>query len=248
MKTKTKKFKGISIVIPVFNEGFNIINLIDETEKVMKNLIPFEILVVDDGSTDNTYRYLRKKSKTCKTLKILKHSENYGQSISLRSGIIEAKEEYIITLDGDGQNNPKDIIKLLKLYNKKKSFLLLIGNRIRRNDSKIRKLVSRAAFYIRKLVFKDNTPDTGCAIKMFRKKDFLLLPFFNHIHRFFPVMFKSYGGEIVSIPVDHRNRMSGYSKYTNLQRAAVGLYDLIGVLWLRKRTKLPIIYKNNKLT
>ena len=248
MKNKISKLKGISIVIPVFNEGTNIINLINEIEKVMQDLLPFEILVVDDGSTDNTFRYLRKKSKTSKTLKILRHSKNYGQSVGLRSGIIEAKEDYILTLDGDGQNNPKDIIKLLKLYNEKKPFLLLIGNRIKRNDSKIRKLVSRVAFYVRKLVFNDNTPDTGCAIKMFRRKEFLQLPFFNHIHRFFPIMFKSYGGEIISIPVDHRNRMSGHSKYTNLQRAAVGLYDLIGVLWLRKRTTLPNIYKNNKLT
>ena len=99
--------------------------------------------------------------------------KNYGQSLAMSAGFDFANGDYIITLDGDGQNNPKDIIKLLKLYNKKKSFLLLIGNRIRRNDSKIRKLVSRAAFYIRKLVFKDNTPDTGCAIKMFRKKFFL---------------------------------------------------------------------------
>lgn len=246
MISKIKNFNGISIVIPVFNEGKNIINLIDEIEKVMKNIIAFEILVVDDGSTDNTYKQILKKMKIFKDVKILKHNKNYGQSISLRTGIVQAKHNYIVTLDGDGQNNPKDITKIIKIYNNKKPFLLVIGNRVKRNDTKMRRLASRAAYVIRKVILKDNTPDTGCAIKMFRKKDFLLLPFFNHIHRFLPILFKAYGGEVISIPVDHRNRMSGISKYSNLQRATVGIYDLFGVLWLRKRSLMPSLYKNKK--
>ncbi len=245
MEKKKGRIEAISIVIPVFNESDNILPLINEIDEVLKRVINFEILVIDDGSTDSTYSKTINRSKNLKALRVFRHDKNYGQSISIRTGILKAKEDYIITLDGDGQNNPMDIIKLLNYYDKSKGFLLVIGNRIKRNDSKFRIIASRLAFFIRQTILKDKTPDNGCAIKLFKKKDFLLLPFFNHIHRFLPVFFKVCGGQVISVPVDHRKRVSGYSKYSNFQRAIVGFYDLFGVLWLRKRTFLPIL-KNVK--
>ena len=124
-------------------------------------------------------------------------------------------------------------------WKKNEKFFLVIGNRVNRNDTLSRKLASRLAFLIRKVLFKDNIPDTGCALKIFKKDDFLMLPFFNHMHMFFPVIFKAYGGKVVYINVDHRKRKSGVSKYSNLTRALVGVYDVIGVLWLIKRTNNP---------
>ena len=179
MEKKNSRIEAISIVIPVFNESENIIPLINEIDEVLKKVISFEILVVDDGSTDSTYSKTIDRSKNLKALKVFKHDKNHGQSISIRTGILQAKEDYIITLDGDGQNNPKDIIKLLDYYDKSKNFFLVIGNRIKRNDSQFRRIASRVAFIIRQVILKDKTPDNGCAIKLFKKKDFLLLPFFN---------------------------------------------------------------------
>ena len=148
-----------------------------------------------------------------------------------------------MTLDGDGQNDPRDILKLIKPFDSKVSFMMVIGNRVNRIDSTAKKVASRLAFQIRKLLLKDITPDTGCAIKLFRKKDFLQLPFFNHIHRFLPFLFNTFGGKIISIPVNHRARISGISKYSNFQRFLVGINDLYGVIWLRKRSIWPILKK-----
>ena len=234
---------NISIIIPVLNEESNIINLITEIKRTIENKIEYEIIIVDDGSTDNTYDALLSYIKQNKRVLILKHKKNYGQSISLKTGIMQASSDYIVTLDGDGQNDPKDILKLMKNFNKDKEFMMVIGNRVKRIDNIARRITSRAAFKIRKIILKDETPDTGCAIKIFKKADFLNLPFFNHIHRFLPFLFNSFGGEVISIQVNHRPRISGYSKYSNFGRFLVGINDIFGVIWLRKRSKWPIDYK-----
>ncbi len=234
---------NISIVIPVLNEESNIINLITEIQIAIEGKIEYELVIVDDGSTDNTYNALLNYIKSNKQILVLKHKKNYGQSISLRTGIMQASSDYIVTLDGDGQNDPKDILKLVKIFNKDKEFMMVIGNRVKRIDNIARRVASRAAFKIRKIILKDKTPDTGCAIKVFKRKDFLNLPFFNHIHRFLPFLFNSFGGEVISIEVNHRPRISGYSKYSNFQRFLVGINDILGVIWLRKRSKWPIDYK-----
>ena len=238
--------RDISIVIPIYNEQDNIIQLINEVRAALEKKINYEIIVVDDGSDDNTYEVINKIKKINKNITIISHKKNYGQSISLRTGIIEANNEYIVTLDGDGQNDPRDILKLIKSFDTKVSFMMVIGNRVNRIDSIAKKAASRLAFQIRRLLLKDTTPDTGCAIKVFRKKDFLQLPFFNHIHRFLPFLFNTFGGKIISIPVNHRSRNSGISKYSNFQRFLVGINDLYGVIWLRKRSVWPILKKRDK--
>ncbi len=238
--------RDISIVIPIYNEQDNIIQLIREVKGVLEKKINYEIIIVDDGSDDNIYEISNKIKKINKNITIISHKKNYGQSIGLRTGIIEANSEYIVTLDGDGQNDPSDILKLIKSFDTKVSFMMVIGNRVNRIDSVAKKMASRLAFQIRKLLLKDTTPDTGCAIKVFRKKDFLQLPFFNHIHRFLPFLFNTFGGKIISIPVNHRSRSSGTSKYSNYQRFLVGINDLYGVIWLRKRSVWPILKKRDK--
>ena len=238
--------RDISIVIPIYNEQDNIIKLIKEVRASLEKKINYEIIVVDDGSDDNTYEVVNKIKKINKNITIISHKKNYGQSIGLRTGIIEANSEYIVTLDGDGQNDPRDILKLIKSFDTKVSFMMVIGNRVNRIDSIAKKVASRLAFQIRRLLLKDTTPDTGCAIKVFRKKDFLQLPFFNHIHRFLPFLFNTFGGKIISVPVNHRSRSSGISKYSNFQRFLVGINDLYGVIWLRKRSVWPILKKRDK--
>ena len=237
---------NISIVIPIYNEQDNIIQLIKEVRVALEKKINYEIVIVDDGSDDNTNKALNEIKKIKRNIIIIRHNKNYGQSIGLQTGIIKANNEYIVTLDGDGQNDPRDILKLIKSFDTKAGFMMVIGNRVNRIDSFAKKLASRIAFQIRKLLLKDTTPDTGCAIKLFRKKDFLQLPFFNHIHRFLPYLFNTFGGKIISIPVNHRSRSSGISKYSNFQRFLVGITDLYGVIWLRKRSVWPILKNTDK--
>ncbi|MDA9559010.1 glycosyltransferase family 2 protein [Alphaproteobacteria bacterium] len=234
---------NISIVIPVLNEERNIINLITEIKKNLEKKIKYEIIIVDDGSSDNTHNVLLKYLKKNKKVLVFKHKKNYGQSVSLRTGIMQTSSNYIVTLDGDGQNDPRDILKLLKNFETDKEFMMVIGNRVKRIDNFARRLASRSAFKIRKFILKDETPDTGCAIKVFKKEDFLKLPFFNHIHRFLPFLFNSFKGKVISIQVNHRARINGYSKYSNFQRFLVGISDIFGVIWLRKRSKWPINYE-----
>tara|TARA_Y100000589_G_C27140565_1_gene624477 strand:- start:603 stop:1364 length:762 start_codon:yes stop_codon:yes gene_type:complete len=247
MIKQVNSIRNISIIIPVFNEENNVVKLLEEIKTSLKNSIRFEVIIVDDGSTDNTLSQLKKSKHSTKNITIIKHKKNFGQSYSLRTGILSARYEYICTIDGDGQNNPNEIKKLLRKFMVNSDFNLVIGNRVDRHDKLAKRVASRFAFLIRKVIFNDKTPDTGCAMKVFRKSDFLLIPFFNHMHRFFPILFKSYGGKIVSVPVSHRRRFSGHSKYTNLQRALVGIYDLIGVVWLCKRSYSPKFIEEKKI-
>ncbi|PPR27392.1 MAG: Undecaprenyl-phosphate 4-deoxy-4-formamido-L-arabinose transferase [Alphaproteobacteria bacterium MarineAlpha9_Bin4] len=235
--------KSISVVIPVFNEESNIIELLEELKLKLNNKIKYEVLVVDDGSTDKTAEIVRKKIKLYHNLKLILHERNYGQSTSLLTGITNAKHDYIVTIDGDGQNDPSDILNLLKKYDSNTPFFLVIGDRKKRNDKFSRIIASRLAFLIRNIILKDKVPDTGCALKVFKKSDFLFVPFFNHIHRFLPFIFSTMGGKIISVKVSHRERTSGVSKYSNYQRALVGIYDLFGVIWLRKRTHSSILIR-----
>ncbi len=238
--------KKISIVIPIFNEKNNISALINEIKKTLNKKIVYEVIIVNDGSTDITKEFLSDINKKEKNIIVINHKKNYGQSMALITGIRNSNFDHIVTLDGDGQNDPKDIIKLINNFDEKILFMMVIGNRINRNDSPARKIASRLAFRIRKIVLHDDTPDTGCAIKVFKKEDFLELPFFNHQHRFLPFLFKTFNGKVVSVPVNHRARKSGVSKYSNFQRLLVGISDIFGVIWLNKRITWPILLENNK--
>ena len=247
--------KKISIVIPIYNESENIIVLLKELLKILDTISGGEIIIVDDCSTDNGAELVLKHAEHRENIILIAHAKRLGQSACLLTAIKHSKNDIIITLDGDGQNDPEDIKNMLKIWEKEyknSEFLLLIGNRIRRKDTFSKKLASRLALYIRKIILKDNTPDTGCGIKIFSKSTFLSLPYFDHIHRFLPALVNRQGGRVISIPVSHRARVGGKSKYSNWLRFRVGILDLWGVFWLIRRSPFPIklidknIIKNNQ--
>ena len=236
----------ISVVIPIYNEEGNIINLIDELIPIVDK-IGGEIIIVDDNSNDASRDLVLKKKNNVNTeVLLLKHAKQYGQSAGLLTGIKAAKNDLIVTLDGDGQNDPKDITSMLKVWedNNENSYLLVIGHRQNRQDNWSRRYASLMAKRFRKFILKDSTPDSGCGIKVFSRNLFLSLPYFDHIHRFLPALTRRHGGSVISHIVSHRNRSSGVSKYSNWQRFRVGLIDLYGVSWLIKRSSFPIKLKD----
>lgn len=238
----------ISVVIPIYNEEGNIINLIDELIPIVDK-IGGEIIIVDDNSDDASRDLILKKKNSVNTeILLLQHAKQYGQSAGLLTGIKAAKNDLIVTLDGDGQNDPKDIISMLKVWedNNEKSYLLIIGHRQNRQDNWSRRYASLMAKRFRKFILKDSTPDSGCGIKVFSRNLFLSLPYFDHIHRFLPALTRRHGGSVISHIVSHRNRSSGVSKYSNWQRFRVGLIDLYGVSWLIKRSSFPIKLKDEE--
>ena len=236
----------ISVVIPIYNEEGNIINLIDELIPIVDK-IGGEIIIVDDNSNDASRDLiLKKKNNVNIEILLLQHAKQYGQSAGLLTGIKAAKNDLIVTLDGDGQNDPKDITSMLKIWedNNENSYLLVIGHRQNRQDNWSRRYASLMAKRFRKFILKDSTPDSGCGIKVFSRNLFLSLPYFDHIHRFLPALTRRHGGSVISHIVSHRNRSSGVSKYSNWQRFRVGLIDLYGVSWLIKRSSFPIKLKD----
>ena len=236
----------ISVVIPIYNEEGNIINLIDELIPIVDK-IGGEIIIVDDNSNDASRDLiLKKKNNVNIEILLLEHAKQYGQSAGLLTGIKAAKNDLIVTLDGDGQNDPKDITSMLKVWedNNENSYVLVIGHRKNRQDNWSRRYASLMAKRFRKFILKDITPDSGCGIKVFSRNLFLSLPYFDHIHRFLPALTRRHGGSVISHIVSHRNRSSGVSKYSNWQRFRVGLIDLYGVSWLIKRSSFPIKLKD----
>ena len=236
----------ISVVIPIYNEEGNIINLIDELIPIVDK-IGGEIIIVDDNSNDASRDLiLKKKNNVNIEILLLEHAKQYGQSAGLLTGIKAAKNDLIVTLDGDGQNDPKDITSMLKVWedNNENSYVLVIGHRKNRQDNWSRRYASLMAKRFRKFILKDSTPDSGCGIKVFSRHLFLSLPYFDHIHRFLPALTRRHGGSVISHIVSHRNRSSGVSKYSNWQRFRVGLIDLYGVSWLIKRSSFPIKLKD----
>ena len=215
----------ISVVIPIYNEEGNIINLIDELIPIVDK-IGGEIIIVDDNSNDASRDLiLKKKNNVNIEILLLQHAKQYGQSAGLLTGIKAAKNDLIVTLDGDGQNDPKDITSMLKVWedNNENSYLLVIGHRQNRQDNWSRRYASLMAKRFRKFILKDSTPDSGCGIKVFSRNLFLSLPYFDHIHRFLPALTRRHGGSVISHIVSHRNRSSGVSKYSNWQRFRVGM-------------------------
>lgn len=229
----------LSIVIPVKNEKDNIGPLLAELAALEKVVPLGEVIYVDDGSNDGTLESLKSFQNQYSFLRVLRHDRTAGQSAALWTGVRAAAHEVIATLDGDGQNDPADIRLLYECYQNQQTGVakrMVVGQRVRRQDSLIRKLSSRIANSIRSRLLKDSTRDTGCGIKLFRRTDYLRLPYFNHMHRFLPALMKRDGVPVLHVDVSHRPRTRGVSKYGTLDRLWVGISDLFGVMWLQRRS------------
>ncbi len=228
----------LSVVVPVFNERDNVVPLINEISAALRGRIDFEIVYVDDHSTDDTLAVLGAAKASNPELRVLHHVSQSGQSTAIRNGIKAARGRWIATLDGDGQNDPADIPKLLAMRDESPPQIkLFAGWRVDRKDTGSKRLASKLANAIRSRLLRDETPDTGCGIKLFERDAFLDLPYFDHMHRYLPALMQRAGWQVRSVPVNHRARGTGVSKYNNLNRALVGIADLRGVGWLIRRSK-----------
>jgi len=228
----------LSVVVPVHNERDNIVPLLTEIAAALRGKVDFEIVYVDDLSRDDTLAVLTAAKAQFPELRVLRHVAQSGQSTALRTGIKAARGTWIATLDGDGQNDPADIPKLIAMRDESaKEIKLFAGWRVNRQDSGSKRWASRWANRIRSNLLKDETPDTGCGIKLFERAAFLDLPYFDHMHRYLPALMQRAGWQVKSVPVNHRARGAGVSKYNNLNRALVGISDLRGVAWLIRRSK-----------
>ena len=227
----------VSVLIPAKNESGNLAALLDAVEQALEGQA-FEVIVVDDGSTDDTWPMLMRYQADHAWLRPLHHAKSAGQSTSVWQAAWAARGTWLATLDGDGQNDPADLPAMLDII-KARSLALLAGHRTHRQDDQIKLLSSRIANAVRSWLLKDETPDTGCGIKVMQRDAFLRLPYFNHMHRFLPALMRAQGHDIDSHPVRHHPRGTGASNYGTLDRLRAGLLDLLGVAWLVHRSRLP---------
>ena len=224
----------LTVVIPARNEADNIGPLIDGIAAACAPLCRYEIIVVDDAATDGMATVVRDRMAAHPDLTLLSHASCLGQSAAIRTGVRAARAPVIVTLDGDGQNPPEDIPKLVRpLLNGGTG--LVAGQRVTRRDTWSRRVASRIANAIRSACLGDGTADTGCGLKAFRRDEFLLLPYFDHMHRFLPALFAREGLPVALVDVGHRPRGGGRSHYSNFGRALEGVVDLVGVMWLIRR-------------
>jgi glycosyltransferase involved in cell wall biosynthesis len=226
----------LSVVVPVKDEAGNVAALAREIAAATAAEAA-EIIFVDDGSSDGTTDTLLDLKAEIPELRLIRHNRNFGQSRAVRTGVRAAKGAIVVTLDGDGQNDPADIPKLLSILRADNSGKLgLVGGvRINRQDASNRRFASNLANRFRRWMLKDNAADSGCGLKAFRREAYLALPYFDHMHRFLIALMLREGYEVREAPVNHRPRLHGISKYNNLQRALVGLMDTLGVCWLQMR-------------
>jgi dolichol-phosphate mannosyltransferase len=238
---------GLSVVVPVCNEAENVEPLAREIDAALGGR-DYEMIFVDDGSTDDTGNILRRLKAELPALRVLHHSFRGGQSAAVASGVRAARAAWVATLDGDGQNDPADILRLIAERDApaNRDVSLVMGNRkASRKDTAFRKLQSSVANGVRSSLLGDGTPDTGCGIKLFARDAFLELPRFDHMHRFLPALFLRQGARVVSVPVGHRARTRGTSKYGMLNRLWVGIVDICGVMWLRRRYKPGLLVRED---
>jgi len=238
----------LSLVIPVHNEAENIMPLIGEIRAALDGTLEYEVVYVDDGSTDETPARLAEAGRDFPRLRVIHHRESCGQSTAVLTGVRAAAAPWIATLDGDGQNDPSDIPKLfaaLQAPDRPADLMLVGGYRRKRRDTWIKRISSRIANRVRAWMLKDATPDTGCGLKVFSREAFLALPYFDHMHRFLPALVQRAGGRVLSVEVNHRHRERGVSKYGTWNRLWVGIIDLFGVMWLQRRSRRPVIVGDN---
>lgn len=238
----------LSVVVPVRNEAENIAPLVAEIRAALDGHLDYEVIYVDDGSSDETVARLRRAAAEFPRLRVIRHQRSCGQSAALWTGAQRARAPWIGTLDGDGQNNPADLLRLwreARIPEAPARLALVMGQRTERHDSRWRRLASRIANGVRSRLLRDNTRDTGCGLKILRREAYLAMPYFDHMHRFLPALARRHGGDIVWLPVSHRPRRAGRSNYGVFDRLWVGIVDLFGVLWLLRRADLPRIIEDD---
>lgn len=234
----TESILALSVVVPVHNEQENVAELVAEIAQALVPVCPFEMVFVDDASRDDTLASLQRLQQQFAQLRVLKHTRQSGQSTAVRTGVRAARSAWVVTLDGDGQNLPSDIPRLLDHKNNASEALCIAGWRRDRRDTWLKRISSKIANAVRSRLLRDATPDSGCGIKLFPRDAFLDLPYFDHMHRFLPALFARQGLKTISVPVAHRARVAGVSKYGLWNRLWVGIVDLFGVAWLQRRGKL----------
>ena len=234
----------VSVVVPVRDEADNIEPLINEIRGALGGRISYEIIYVDDGSTDRTAEVLQDVADRVPELRWLHHAESIGQSGAVLNGVLAARGRLIATLDGDGQNDPADIPRMLDALNQAGGparVQAVTGVRTRRQDTIAKRWGSRIANAVRRRCLGDDAPDSGCGIRLITREAFLRLPYFDHLHRFVPALLHREGYKLITLPVNHRPRRRGRSKYGTWDRLRVGIVDLFGVMWLMKRRNLTAI-------
>jgi dolichol-phosphate mannosyltransferase len=233
----------LSVVIAAHNEAENLPVLLQEIAVALSDFGSWEVVVVDDGSTDATQTVLAELRQTMLPLRVVRHRFSCGQSQAVMTGVDVARGTVIATLDGDGQNDPADLRAMYELLTEDAGcgLWMVAGHRRNRRDSAWRVFSSRVANAVRSRILGDNTPDTGCGIKVFYRSVFLQLPRFNHMHRFLPALVVRGGGRVISAAVNHRPRLHGRSHYDTLRRLLSGLIDLVGVAWLIRRSSVPVL-------
>jgi dolichol-phosphate mannosyltransferase len=232
---------SLSVVVPVKDEAGNAAKLAREIGAALKDEGAFEIVFVDDGSSDGTAQELLALRPEL-PLRLLVHARNLGQSRALRTGVRAARAAVIVTLDGDGQNDPKDIPKLIRAFEAEaanESLGMIAGERVGRKDTWSKRAASRFGNGVRRALLRDKGNDTGCSLKLFRRDVFLALPYFDHMHRYLIALMLREGYDVRFVPVSHRPRGAGRSKYGVWDRALVGVRDIMGVMWLIRRFRGP---------
>lgn len=229
----------ISVVVPVHDEEANVAGLADEIAAAFAGRA-FEMIFVDDRSRDGTAAALQRLKARHPELRALSHARNAGQSRAVRTGVLAARGAVVVTLDGDGQNDPADAPRLVdRLRSGPPELALVGGRRVKRRDTAAKRWASSLANGVRKRLLNDQADDTGCGLKVFRREAFLRLPYFDHIHRYLPALMLREGYRVAFEDVGHRARQAGRSKYTNLGRLWASLSDLLGVMWLNRRSRSP---------
>jgi dolichol-phosphate mannosyltransferase len=229
----TRPISGLSIVVPLFDEEENVAPLVAEiTAALGAQALDWEVVLVDDGSRDETRKRALDAEQRSARVRVVALDGNRGQSAALVAGVREARTSHVVTLDGDLQNDPADVPRLVE---RARTCDVVIGRRALRRDPLARRVAGRLANAVRRAVLRDSASDTGCSLRLFPRDALLALPRFDGMHRFLPALFRDAGLEVAEIDVNHRARRAGRSKYTNLARLRRTLVDLLGVWWLSRR-------------